>query len=291
MRTFISFAALLFAVPALAAEPAAPASPPPVSYEVWGFQWNGNQYIQQPTYILKTTDLKQASDYATQLNSYAGWTAATNMPDPVYVHTVYRGREVINARPPAQPEPVSFAVWAFKLTDGKWLKSDQYSWSTPDPVAAVQYAQQVSAVAGWRATSNAPPAVPLAQRFVNGGPMQGVAASRYQYIHLPSISVNGMTINWPNMTIRVPRGYHWSSGSNDSGSGYDLTQQLIDDANRRNDEENLRNSQALQDAQNQQQMLNNEQDLINQQNFQNTENMINSQQDAINAQQMANPNP
>src|ERR1700676_2036011 len=111
MRPLICTAALLFAVPALAADaqPAAPPSPPPVSYEVWGFQWNGRQYVRQTTYTLKTTNLKQAADYTTQINSYAGWTAATNMPDPVFVHTVFHGRGVITARPPAQPEPPPYA--------------------------------------------------------------------------------------------------------------------------------------------------------------------------------------
>ena len=45
MKTTIYTALLLLTLPVLAtaAEPSAPPSPPPVSYDVWGFRWDGQQ--------------------------------------------------------------------------------------------------------------------------------------------------------------------------------------------------------------------------------------------------------
>ena len=54
MRTALCLAILLFVLPALASDvkPDAPPSPPPVTYEVWGFQWDGQQYVKQATHSL-----------------------------------------------------------------------------------------------------------------------------------------------------------------------------------------------------------------------------------------------
>ena len=64
MRTACCFTILLFALPALAADakPDAPPSPSPVAYDVWGFKWDGRQYVKQATHSFSTTDIKQATD-------------------------------------------------------------------------------------------------------------------------------------------------------------------------------------------------------------------------------------
>ena len=86
-------AILLFVVPALASEaqPDAPPSPPSVTYEVWGFKWDGQRYEKQANYSFTTTDIKKAAIYADQVNGYAGWSATTNIPEPCVVHTVFHG--------------------------------------------------------------------------------------------------------------------------------------------------------------------------------------------------------
>src|SRR5271157_1256090 len=106
MRTALCLAIFLFALPALASDvkPDAPPSPAPVIYEVWGFKWDGQQYVKQTTHCLKTSDLKQAVDYAAQIDSYAGWSATTNLPDPCVVHTVFHGPAITTARPTAFPD-------------------------------------------------------------------------------------------------------------------------------------------------------------------------------------------
>ena len=93
MRTLPCIAILLFAAPALAsgAQPDSPPSPPSVTYEVWGFKWDGRRYEKQANYSFTTTDIKKAAIYADQVNGYAGWSATTNIPEPCVVHTVYRG--------------------------------------------------------------------------------------------------------------------------------------------------------------------------------------------------------
>ena len=76
----------LFATRVLAAgvqDPARAApKPAPAIYEVSGLKWNGYQYVDQPGYLLKTPNLKQATDYAAQFARYPGWTVRTNLPVP-----------------------------------------------------------------------------------------------------------------------------------------------------------------------------------------------------------------
>jgi hypothetical protein len=322
MKAFVCIAALLFAVPVLAADaqPDVLPSSPAVSYDVWGFQWNGQQWVRQETYTLKSTDIKQAQAYADQINSYFDWAAATNIPEPSVVHTVFSGQVNASTRPSPQPDPVSFAVWAFKLTDGKFVKNDQYSWTTPDPIAALDYSQKLNAISGWRATTNAPATVPEAQRYVDGGPVNGLPTnavypgytypgyvyprySHYYHHHypysthhyhypnyqgssffgFPGVSISNGVLHTPLMNIQLPPGAQWNVNSNnsDNGASFDNSQAIQDSIN-------LQNQISNQDMINQQQMNNNIQDMLNTQNFNNTEDMINSQ-NAINAQQMMNP--
>jgi hypothetical protein len=77
---------LLSGASALAADPAPSASPTVIpsqpTYTVWGYKWDGRQYVRQTAYDFSTTDVKQAADYAAQINRCAGWTATTNLPAP-----------------------------------------------------------------------------------------------------------------------------------------------------------------------------------------------------------------
>ena len=189
MRVITSIAVLIIAVPmfALAADPAlaadtaaaAPPAPPAVTYEVWGFKLTGGQWAQQPNYNFTTTDLKQAADYKARINSFAGWTVTSNLPDASYVHTVYDDPMVSRVRPTQTPQSPMYSVWAYKLADGKWVKDDKQSWSTPDPVARLADVSKdaVRAVtAGWTAVSRptAPSWFPEGlQGHVNGGTVQG----------------------------------------------------------------------------------------------------------------------
>jgi len=268
MRAIIvSIALLLVAAPAFAADPnlpstpPAPPAPPAVTYQVWGFQLTGGQWVRQPSYTFTTTDLKQAADYKAQINSFAGWTVTTNLPDASYVHTVYDDPMVSSLRPTQTPESPMFSVWAYQLTDGKWVKNDQYSWTTADPSLGLKYAKSVDAVAGWTTTTNCPPTVPKAQREVNGGTVQG--AENY-----------AMRINVGGFSFAVP----YSALQNASGGDSDS---LIYDNN--NSDTSLQDSIATQDMINQQTMNDNEQESLDDQNFFNTENMINTQQENIDA--------
>ena len=151
MRTALCLAILLFTLPALAADakPDAPPSPPPVTYDVWGFRWDGQQYVKQATHSFSTTDIKQAADYATQVDSFTGWAATTNLPDPCVVHTVFHGPSIAAVRPSAFPDKPVYSVWAFTRAAGKWVKDENHSWTTSDPVLGLEYAKKVNAVAGW----------------------------------------------------------------------------------------------------------------------------------------------
>ena len=274
MRTAI-FTSLIFCVLhafAAAATPADPPSPSPVTYEVWGCQWDGRQYVKQPTRCLTTTDLKQASDYATQIDSFAGWTAATNLPDACVVHTIFNG-PAAGGQPPASPAQPAYSVWAFTQQDGKWVKDDKYSWTTTDPEQGLVYAKTVHAVTGWRTTTNCPAVLPPEQRYVNGGPLQGVPAGiDFGPIHIRNDADGGQTVSLPYMSVRIPAGMvagnHWTFSSNggddDISPSYDTSSSVQDMIN-------------TQDMINQQQMNNNVQDMLNLQNTLNTENMINTQ--------------
>ena len=116
MKTAICASILFFVAPALgvAAEPASLPSPPPVTYDVWGFRWDGRQYVKQAANCLSTTDLKQAADYSTQITSYAGWLVTTNMPSACVVHTTFRGPVISVVEPADFPAKPTYTVWAFR---------------------------------------------------------------------------------------------------------------------------------------------------------------------------------
>ena len=165
-------------------EPPLPPSPPPVTYDVWVYRWNGQQYVKQDNYTMQTTDIKKAAGYWGQCNNFAGWAARSNAPDACVTHIVLHDPtmplEMGVPRPPQPPLP-TFTVWAYKLTDGKWVKDEKFSWTTKDPVQGWEYAKNVNAVPGWCAVNNCPPIVPESKRFYEGGLVHGSPTHNYYY--------------------------------------------------------------------------------------------------------------
>ena len=122
--------------------------------------------------------------------------------------------------------------------------------------------KSVNAVAGWTTTTNCPPTVPKAQRYVNGGTVKG--AENY-----------AMHINIGGYSFAIPY-----SNMQNSGGGDDSGSSFYDNFTNNNDT-SVQDSVALQDMLNQQQENTNEQESLNDQNFFNTENMLNTQQENI----------
>jgi hypothetical protein len=298
MRTLLCAGILLSAVPAFAAstqqaaaQPASPASaqptsprltsppaPPLVTYEVWGFKWDGRQYVRQPDYTLSTTDLQKAADYANVVNGYAGWTAATNIPAASYVHKVFHGPMITSTRPASSPNKSTYAVWAFQLTGGQWLKDEQHSWTTTDPRAALAYAKKVNAVPNWSATTNCPPVVPKNERYVDGGMLQG---TENYYARAFGIDLGARTIHIPylNMTIRLPERANNTDSDDSENSGY--YDNWTDNSAAESDYENLQNMLNTQAAIN-------TQNMIDTQNMINNQNQFNAMEDMINTQNQVN---
>ena len=71
-----------------AKEPPLPPSPPPVTYTVWAYRWDGQQYVKQEDHTLQTTDIRKAASYWAQCNNYAGWKARSSAPDACSIHIV-----------------------------------------------------------------------------------------------------------------------------------------------------------------------------------------------------------
>jgi len=57
-----------------------PPTPPAVVWEVWGYKWEGNQFVKQADHCLRTTDLKQAIDYNKEILRFQYWTVRDNLP-------------------------------------------------------------------------------------------------------------------------------------------------------------------------------------------------------------------
>ena len=169
-------------------EPPLPPSPPPGTYTVWAYRWDGQQYVKQEDHTLQTTDIRNAAAYWAQCNNYAGWRARSNAPDACTIHIVLHDPTFTTAMgvpDPAPPAHLTYAIWAYKLTDGKWVKSDEFSWTSQDPIQAWEYTKKINAVSGWCATTNCPPIVPASQRFYEGGLVHGSPNQvRFQRQHL-----------------------------------------------------------------------------------------------------------
>jgi hypothetical protein len=274
LRITVSVAIFLIAAPVLAVAASAPApdmkpavapSPPAVTYDIWGFKWNGAQWVRQPNYTFQTTDFEQAVEYQRQINSYAGWTTTTNLPTACYTHTIFDGPVFSHTRPTQVPSKPAYSIWAFRLANGKWVKDDHYSWTTTDPLLGVEYARKVSAVAGWSATTNCPPPVEKAQRYVDGGMVRG--AENYSI----RLSIGGWSITVPYAVVENGATANGGSESysTDSSPTYDNTSDI----------QNMLNTQNMINNQ-----INNDniQNMINTQNMFNAQNMIDAQ-NAINA--------
>ena len=231
MRTNLFFFLILTVLPAVATEPKPspkpepPPTPPPAIYEVWGYKWDGSQYVKQSDHCLKTTDLKQAADYSQEILSYAGWLPSVNLPDNCYQHHVYYDPTVPTwaACTVDGPDRPVYEVWAFKLVDGKWVKSDEYSWSSRSRegwdirYVALDLAKRINAVPGWCATTNAPDCQPPYPLRVHAGTVRGLpygyqsyGASGTSRGGYPVYSEHGgRTVYRPHMTIRLGADADW----------------------------------------------------------------------------------
>ena len=136
--------------------PTAPPVPPPVNYEVWGFHWDGLRYVKQSNYTLTTPDLKKAQDYAAHIQRFGNWTATTNLPLACIPTYSFPQSYISRQQQSAFPTAPTFSVWAFKLTDGAWVRDEKYCWTSPDPMKVVEYAGKVNAVRNWRANHELP---------------------------------------------------------------------------------------------------------------------------------------
>ena len=282
MKLFAFAAALISCVPAFAdtTKSDLPNSPPAVTYDVWGFRWDGRQYLKQDTHSLSTSNLQQAVQYAAELTRFAGWAATTNLPGACVVHTRYRGPAITWSQPSAYPAKLIYSVWAFKRVGDQWVKDEGYCWTTPDPVQGLEYAKKVNAVTGWTTTTNCPEAVSPEQRYVDGGIVTD--AERYRGCPLgvceASYEPTGrlhrrreLTIQFGGMLIRVP--YDRIEQSSSSG-----TAPVIDNSPTYDNSADIQAMHNTQDMINTQNMINNIQQMNNIQDMINTQNMVNSMQ-------------
>ena len=160
-----------------------PPAPPPVTYEVWGYHWNGSSWDQPEGYRYKTTDFQKAADYLYEVATFGGWFVRINcdtspfddfeMSDPLVP---------VKATKPSRPAKASFTIWAYKLVDGKWQKQDACCGTSSVLKDCQKYIANVNAVPGWCAVSNCPPAkvTPSNGLQINGPKTRGIP-SNYVY--------------------------------------------------------------------------------------------------------------
>jgi|GEM_PF-3301036 len=266
MKALVSIAMLIISVRPLLAEEhpsALPSILPAVSYEVWGYCWDGRQYVQEPKYTLNTSDLSKASNYVAHINSFAGWAARSNIPDACLD---WRSRGLATGHQPLPtPTPPTFTIWAFHSIDGNWVKDDKYCWTTTDPVKGAEYALKVNAVVGWRATDNCPPAVSLPSQFVVLG--RSIPGGRV------SIDLSALVRNAQNRSVRGTATH--GNADNALNSSWNTPAETAPAYDNTNDIQNMINTQNMLNTQN---MVNNIQDMVNTQNTIDTQNMINAMQ-------------
>ena len=141
-----------------------------------------------------------------------------------------------NAALPANPgtaAPVAasatpiYSVWAYQQVGGKWVKNDQYSWTTTNPATGRAYARRIDAVPGWTATTNLPARATRARQFGYG------AAPRAGIVNNPgnqmlSVNAGGYSISIPYSLIqragvdpRTINSGNFTASSSDDSSSYD----------------------------------------------------------------------
>jgi len=116
-------------------------------------------------------------------NSYAVG-RRQQLPESAVVHKVYRGPGVTNVRPSAFPTPLTYSVWAYKLTDGKWVKDASYSWTTQDRNSPWTTLRK-SAPARLDRDDNTPRPCRRRQRYVDGGTVHGAKSYTNRYTPQP----------------------------------------------------------------------------------------------------------
>jgi hypothetical protein len=282
MKTSATLAAailMLSAIPVIAddsqkvSKPEAAPTPSSVQYEVWGYRWDGRQYVKQPNYTLQTTDLKKASDYVAHINSFQGWTATTNMPDICLPQNFLFRPKINSQQQSAAPAALQFSIWAFQLTDGQWVKDDKYCWTTTDPLKGAEYAKKVNAVKGWTATDNCPQAAPRTQQqYVYGHPGRGGRV----YIDINSLIRDALNGSLRTNAVPGDNGTAWDPSWSNSVSVESTSTPVYDNSADIQNMINIQNMLNTQDMINTQNMVNNLQDMVNSQNMVNEQNMINS---------------
>ena len=220
MKTLSLILALAMATPALAALPKPPGDPAPakpadtpasVTYEVVGCHWINNQWEHPEDFHFKTANLKKARDYVLEINTYAGWQAATNF-DPALVPAVNMTDPVLPKKTAPLPTPpkAAFTVWAYKLVDGKWIKQDAYCGSSASWSECQKYIADVSAVPGWCVTTNCPASLPAFRQdlAITGAKTRGVTWYAPQYNYYDDggsssdtyVNRRGRRVAYPDMT-------------------------------------------------------------------------------------------
>lgn len=214
----------------------APPVPPPVTYEVWGYHWNGNGWDQPKGYHYKTADFQKAADYLYEVATFGGWIARINC-DTAPFRDFEMSDPLVPMKSPKPPrsDKISFTVWAYKLIDGKWQKQDAYCGTSNVLEDCQKYMTDVNAVPGWYAVSNCPPAKVTSSDGlqINGPKTRGIPNS---YVY----KGNG---RWDH----YHQSHYYSSGSSSAGSSSDDSWvQAQWEADRRQDELNTQQNEIMQ---------------------------------------------
>ena len=245
MRTALCVLLILATLSAVAADPAKvpdtkpettkpepPPSPPPVAYEVWGYRWDGSQFVKEPTHCLKTPALQQAVDYAYEVGTFAGWYERSNVGEDLFpvIHSLYDPDVPEWAQNPTEtPSTVEYTVWVFRLVKGKWVKREAATFKSPKWSECMLYIKTVKALTDFCVTTNCPTEKPKT-------PME---------VAEDSTKTRGAHGYYPS--YQYSYGYrHGESTSNDDDT-WRSTQDLINSIQQQN---------AIQDMVNQQNQLN-----------------------------------
>jgi hypothetical protein len=217
--------------------PPLPPLPSPVTWEVWGFKWEGDHWVKQPAKCLKTTDLKQAIEFAKEVFCMAGWNERNNIPSQcIPQFSIDDPYSPSDGPADAPPAPV-YTIWTYKVSDGKWEKDETFCRTANDWLSCTEYVNKINAIAGWRAATNCPEStLRPGQNKIDFGRVRGASGSGYSegqyaigggYVHTydgrivydPEFSPGGRTIYRPHMTIRIgrdaTRNVHYNPPPND----------------------------------------------------------------------------
>jgi hypothetical protein len=217
--------AILPALPALAADPIAPPpAPERATYDVWVFKLVGGQWIKQDALCLKTADVMAGINYVLYVNAARDWIAMANLPASAIPDEESQNMPSPASKTPAgttappQPPDIEYAVWGFRLIDGKWVKQDDHCFTSKYGSKLLDYIHEINRFRGqgWYATSNIPVSTFLNwKNLAQTGDSypEGQYAIGNGYVHTqdgrivydPEFSPGGRTVYRPHMTVRVGR--------------------------------------------------------------------------------------